>query len=215
MGKSCESRYSASAVRRLTGPSKPPGCRSRRCRRRTSSLFGAQTMVFRPGHRDVLPGGSQLGPWSSRLWVGRCCGVPGRRSPRTRGRREFAQRWMEASSGSRCGDLGDRVVALAALQHPRQGKRGADRAGVLRRLRGGEREGRSNTGTISTATRPSKPPGCRSRRCRRRTWRSFERPTALARGDFSWIEAADDFELVTSRENPEAGTYPERLRVDG
>jgi ketosteroid isomerase-like protein len=29
----------------------------------------------------------------------------------------------------------------------------------------------------------------------------------FARGDFSWIEVADDFELVTPRENPEAGTY--------
>ena len=29
----------------------------------------------------------------------------------------------------------------------------------------------------------------------------------FARGDFGWIEAADDFELVTPRENPEAGTY--------
>ena len=29
----------------------------------------------------------------------------------------------------------------------------------------------------------------------------------FARGDFSWIEVADDFELVTPRENPDGGTY--------
>jgi ketosteroid isomerase-like protein len=28
-----------------------------------------------------------------------------------------------------------------------------------------------------------------------------------ARGDFSWIEGADDFELVTPRENPDGGTF--------
>jgi ketosteroid isomerase-like protein len=29
----------------------------------------------------------------------------------------------------------------------------------------------------------------------------------FARGDFSWIGVADDFEFVTFREHPEAGTY--------
>jgi ketosteroid isomerase-like protein len=29
----------------------------------------------------------------------------------------------------------------------------------------------------------------------------------FARGDFSWIKVADDFELVTPRENPDGGTY--------
>ena len=29
----------------------------------------------------------------------------------------------------------------------------------------------------------------------------------FARGDFDWIETADDFELVTPHENPDGGTY--------
>ena len=71
--------------------------------------------------------------------------------------RAMARRTREAASGS---TRPSRISDAPRRQDPRYTRRFSDR------------------------TKPSKPPGCRSRRCRRRTWRSCAGPTRLSsRGD--------------------------------
>ena len=66
--------------------------------------------------------------------------------------------------------------------------------------------GWSGCGTTSTLKKPSKPPGCRSRRCRRRTWSRPEGVDALNKGDVdACLETMD----------PDVSFAPIRSQIEG
>ena len=71
-------------------------------------------------------------------------------------------------------DLGDRLVATG--RNRARGK-GAGPSGVALRVCGQFKNGKAVwIGVTSTPRKPSKPQGCRNRRCRRRTWRTCVAP---------------------------------------
>ena len=61
-----------------------------------------------------------------------------------------------------------------------------DRASRSRRVTVRDGQDRPRQGLPRSKPKPSKPPGCRSRRCRRRTWRSCGRPLPRST-DATWI----------------------------
>ena len=158
-------------------PSKPPGCRSRRCRRRTWRSSGACTRPSTDGDlrhvaldyfdpEVVMDASAPSCRWTYGL-------------PRPRGdRRRFLAEWIDdlgrfPRRGRRgASTLGDRVVAGSAPSAGRARAAGSTLDERLRYRLYGCETARSLAWTrlSTTRPRPSKPPGCRSRRCRRRTW---------------------------------------------
>ena len=82
-------------------------------------------------------------------------------------------------------DAGDRVVAIVHWRGAGHGPE-IERRSSTRRLYGARRQGRLTSSTSGITPKPSKPWGCRSRRCRRRTWRSPQGFENLRRGVEAW-----------------------------
>ena len=151
-----------------TKPSKPPGFRSRRCRRRTWRSCG--------GLLDSFAGAimRQRSPESSRDRVGR----RRQRAPiRKAGsglsrasRRPGLLRDMALGNGrtSRRRTRSSSISAMTVVGEGHQQRRGKTSGielgrSVERRRPFAERKGRTVERCIATATKPSKPPGCGSR----------------------------------------------------
>ena len=163
-------------------PSKPPGCRSRRCRRRTWRSCERPTMPSTRGHGRASQDAAPTSP-----------GHSDRRSVR----RRPSELGQVAKLSRQVAQL--RVVGRLRGFEPRSS---SSRRHVVARhdpVIGGPRrdeirlreclpswtvrDGQVVRIEPSTDRRkPSKPPGCRSRRCRRRTWRSCERANGARTG---------------------------------
>ena len=172
--RGCASPSSTEARR---APSKPPGCRSRRCRRRTSRSCGGHYRGVASGRlRSCLR--APRPRLSSRRCLRVCAGLPGdyvgeEALPgpvRSSAIREPSRRGTQSSAERASVDAGDSVVVVGRRSGTRHGQRGAD---VEHRVEPSAhvRDGKvvRDAGSSTTEPRPSKPPGCRSRRCRRRT----------------------------------------------
>ena len=72
-------------------------------------------------------------------------------------------------------DLGDRVLALGTTRSVARRKRISSRSSPLRFVATYKDGLLTHWKDYGDKQRHSKPPGCRSRRCRRRTWRLFKR----------------------------------------
>ena len=108
-------------------------------------------------------------------------------------------------------DGGDWVLALGRIRGRGRGSGAAIDASVGMGRCASARGRSSSFRPTPTGPRPSKPWGCRSRRCRRRTWRSCARAIdAFNRGD---IEAVADARsrgrvVACSRDEPNTGALP-------
>ena len=168
-GKVVRGRSSATQPR----PSKPPGFRSRRCRRRTWSrrrrleawtaatssraceLVHPKSHPSRPASRSA---GSEVLTEVARLWPG--------------ARREIWEA-LDALPSSRSANSSTPATELSVRSPGAARAAGASHAMSVTGMSFTFARARSFASAHSRiAPKPSKPPGCRSRRCRRRTWRS-------------------------------------------
>ena len=153
-------------------PSKPPGCRSRRCRRRFP-------VGDDPGRFDAFNRGDYD------AWVAVYDeDVEFSTLPRLRTPARFAAMPEYGHGSPSCRRLGARdsgsshgasrwaTMQSSSVRSPRSGHESGVKV-EMTCTSSAYRDKRSfGQGASSTETRPSKPPGFRSRRCRRRTWRS-------------------------------------------
>ena len=112
-------------------------------------------------------------------------------------------------------DLGESVLVLGHLDVAGRttGIESSQEFGQLVTFRGGKI---LRSQDFLTTRRPSKPPGCRSRRCRRRTWRSCDaRFEAWNAGDMDALRELYDPDIIvrTPEGWPEPGPYVGREAV--
>ena len=164
--------------RPLTVPLRPPKMPSReilrgRCRRRTWRCRDALTRLS----TEAIARARLRALRRSAEYVVTTGQIPGAggvyRGPE--GYRRFLESWWDEfdEPGIEVHELieaGDQVAGLADAPGPWQAKRRGDQLGHLADLDGAGRQGRARAGDSRAGKRPSKPPGFRSRRCRRRTW---------------------------------------------
>ena len=160
-------------------PSKPPGCRSRRCRRRTWRSCARAIEALEPRATSTPASEtarSRVDAIAGRLaWTGavsrprgecsdlldrvrRRLGADTRRAPRSFDRRGRA-----------------RCARVAHVPRARRRAAASRLDAICGRLHVPRRQDRADRSTSETRRKPSKPPGCRSRRCRRRTWKMVRR----------------------------------------
>ena len=165
-------------------PSKPPGCRSRRCRRRTWRSCGAAIDAF--NRRDLRRLAGRVSTPRSSSTAAYEAASSGEPIAATRGR-ELLRSWLEdvrgrsRSRSQEFVDVGDRVVIVGIAPSRARGRAAASTIELHVAAAGRSATARSSRSRRFREPRPkpSKPPGCGSRRCRRRTWRSCERLRAV------------------------------------